>query len=322
MNLAVIMIVIIGTQGYIHLEGWSALDSFYMTLITLTTIGFGEIHTLSPNGRLFTIFLILFGLGIFTFTLSAIVKSALSVDFSARRRKRMHEKIKNLDNHAIVCGFGRMGKVICQELSKNGFPFVVIEQRDELIKDLADTNFLWIQGDAADEENLTDARVDRARFVVSMIDNDADGLYLILIARSLNPKIKTIVRANKPDARKRMILAGADKVILPFVMSGIKVAESVLNPAVEDFLDITGVNSDDGERLQLADIYVEADSRLLGKNLTNCGIDRDDLIIVGIKKSDSSFVFAPKADYSFEVGDCLIALGPRQSYNRVIEDLS
>jgi len=232
----------------------------------------------------------------------------------------MLSRIKALSGHSVVCGFGRMGRVICQELDKAGKPFVVIERKSEMVPLIEKLGYLYIEGDASADENLILAGGERARVIISMIDNDADGLYLALSARSLNAKAYIIVRANDETAKKRILRAGANKVILPVVMSGLKVAQSVINPAVEDYLDITGVQFDDKNRLQLADVVVRPESLIIGRNLLEMGEELGKVIVVGIRKKEGEFIFDPRSDYRFEVSDCLILLSTKESYTQAVKD--
>lgn len=316
----VIALAFIGTLGYMQIEGWSFFDALYMTVITLTTTGYQEVHSLSHNGRSFTIFLLMIGMGIVAYSITAIMSDIVNIDWTARRRKKVEKVIAEMKGHTIVCGFGRMGKVIAEELEAADHKFVIIEKCDKNIKELQEIGYLFIEGDATHDEILEKAGIQNAKVLVSMVDNDADGMYITLAARSFNPTIYIIVRANEEEARPKMIRAGADKVILPVVMSGVKVAQAVINPAVEDYLDLTGVNLvDKTGRYQLADIPVDAGTALVGKTLRNCGFKRDGLIIVGIKKEDGDFLFAPSADYPFHSGDKLIALGTKVHYDEVLK---
>ena len=315
----VIVVILLGTVGYSIIENWNLIDSFYMTIITLTTTGFGEVKPLSTEGRLFTTILIFVGVSIVAYVASTTMSTMFLDNFQYRRRKKMEKQISKLKGHTIICGYGRMGKVICEELMKSTKNIVVIEQDVKHIQELEESKIMWLGGNAAQDDILIKAGIANAKVLVSMIDNDADGLYLTLAARSFNPNIFLIIRANHEQAKTRIMRAGADKVVLPFVMSGKKVAQSVLNPNVEDLLDITGINDDDDkDRLQIVDINIKDGQDLIGKSLRNCGFKRQGLIIVGIKKIDGSFEFAPSADYHFNNGDCLIALGTKESYEEVI----
>ncbi|MGB0454991.1 MAG: potassium channel family protein [Bacteriovoracaceae bacterium] len=310
-----IALTLVGTIGFMTIEGWTFLESLYMTIITLTTIGYGEVKPLSEIGKIFNILLMCIGVGMATFTLTRFMAEILSIDFDKRRRAKMNKEVKKLSGHTIVCGFGRMGTVICQKLSHYGTPFVVIEKRPSLIEELKKTNYLFIEGDAANDDHLVEAGVQSAKALVSVIDNDSDGLYIALAGRSLNEKLFIIVRANEAKAKKRMIRAGANKVILPFIMSGQKVADTIMNPATEDLFDITeDVTKAEGSKIQLADLFVTKSSNLNGQTLKDMGDQLKNLIIIGIKDDQNDFTFKPDSTYQFKEGDCLIAMGPKKDY--------
>lgn len=302
---------------YSKIENLNFLDAIYMTVITLTTTGFGDITPSTDLGKVFTIFLLLVGVGLVTYSITAILSHIVSIDFSERRRLKMEQKIKLLSGHTIVCGFGRMGEVVCKKLKQEGVTFVVIEKKSKDISELKALKYNYILGDAAHDEILEKAEISKAKVLISVIDNDSDGLYIALAGRSFNPDIQIIIRANEPNAEKRMIRAGANKVILPFVMSGLRVAETAINPAVEDFLNIKrsdDVNAKD-ELVQLADLYVSDESTLIGQSLREIGPTIKDIIVVGIRKpSNHQFIFNPNGAYRFEDGDCLIVMSNQETY--------
>lgn len=310
-------VVLFGSFGYAELEGLAFADALYMTVITLTTTGYGDIVPKTEWGRHYTIYLLSVGMGVVTYSATTVVNYIINIDFSKRRREKMETKVGQLKDHTIVCGFGRMGEIICKKLQSEGVTFVVIEKDENLIQQLKNSSYLYVEGDAAHDEILEKVAVKNAGVLVSVIDNDADGLYITLAARSYNPKMQIIVRANEPSARKRMIRAGANKVILPYVMSGLKVAESVINPAVEDFLSLGELDSNgEGDIFQLADLYVTDQSSIIEKTIRQIGPALDKLIIVGIRKPDQSFLFSPRGDYIFQRGDCLIVLGDQDAYKK------
>lgn len=310
----------IGVSGYMLIEGWGFSDSLYMTIITLTTAGYSEVHQLSEGGRYFTMFLLVSGMGIVAYSAGVTMNYFLNIDFSKRRRDKMQKRINQLSGHTIICGFGRMGQVIASELFRENVDFVVIENNHELIERMKEKGYLWIEGDAAQEENLELAQIKNAKILVSMIDNDSDSLYISLSARSLNTKLQIISRAQDEVAKKRILKAGANKVVLPIVMSGLRVADLIINPAVEDFLDISDVNFTQSDRIQMSDMTVTADSMLVGGTLKEFGGRMNDLVIIGIKKEDKSFIFKPGSKYIFVKGDCLIAMGKKAAYENALKE--
>lgn len=315
-SLFIITIVGSGTLVYANLEDMELFDALYFSVITLTTTGYGDVVPKTPEGKRFTIYMLLMGVGALTYSISTILSYIASIDFTQRRRMKMEKKISNLEGHTIVCGYGRMGEIICKRLRDEGVRFVVIEKRDQLLTKVEELGYNHIVGDAAHDEILLKAGVEKAKVLVSVIDDDSDGLYIALAGRSFNKDMQIIVRANEKSAEKRILRAGADKVVLPYVMSGLNVAESVLNPAVEDFLSIKGMKGSHGEEvpIQLADLYVSEASDIIGKKLEDVGPTIEKMIIVGVRKPNNKFVFNPRGDYVFEEGDCMIAMGDQESY--------
>jgi voltage-gated potassium channel len=320
-SICILTIVLCGSFIYADIENMTFFDALYMTVITLSTTGYGDLVPKTVEGKAFTMVLLLMGVGVVTYSISTILSYITSIDFTQRRRIKMEKRVAKLEGHTIVCGFGRMGEIICKRLKEQKIDFVVIEKRDNLIEKLNEAGHEYIVGDAAHDDMLMKAGVEKAKVLVSVIDNDSDGLYIALAGRSFNKNLYIIVRANEKSAEKRMIRAGADKVVLPIVMSGLNVAESVINPAVEDLFNIKGMTSGKGEEvpIQLADLYIPKESSLINKRLEEVGPAMQELIIVGIRKANQDFIFNPRGDYSFSEGDCIIALGKQDSYLKTKE---
>lgn len=318
-----LLLVAAGTFGYSYLEGWNLHDSLYMTIITLTTTGFQEVHQMTESGRNLTMILLVMGMGIVAYSISVIMNDLLSINLETRRKKKMDKEISKLKDHTIICGFGRMGKIIAEEISKSHNNFLIIEKNTKILKQLEHTNFKYIEGDSTHDEVLVKAGIKNAKILVSMIDSDSDALYLALAARTFNPDLQIIVRASEEEARPKILRAGANKVVLPVLMSGIKVAQAILNPAIEDYFDLSGVSDyHKGDMYQLADINVMKHSKLVGKTIKECMFQPSGLVIVGIKKDNHEFIFSPRHDYKCEVGDVLLALGTKDSFNKVLESFN
>ena len=301
-------ILVVGTAGFCWIEHWSVFDSLYMTVITMTTTGFKEVHSLSDGGRLFTMALLFVSI-LFIGYLSTQVLNEFLNNVKNRGRARMDKRIAQMKNHTIVLGFGRMGQSVCAQFKEAKHPFIVIEKEERLLEALDKSGHLYLKGDAADDDNLRVARIEHAKHLVCVIDNESDGLFAAVAARSLNPKIRIVVRADHESTRKKMLLAGADEVVLPFLLSGRKVAQKILQPNVEDFLELGGADGRDQQRLEIFDIFVSEHPQLKAKSLRSCGLRREGLIVVGLRRPGGQFLFAPDADTKFADGDCLVALG-------------
>jgi len=308
-----------GVVGYQFVEGWDLGDAIYMTAITLTTTGYGEVKPLSPEGRMFTVCLLVMGLMTISFVSTMIANELLKYNLKDRKRSKMQKKISKLNGHTIVLGYGRMGKSIVSELEKAGFQFVIVEQADYLTKQLIETKYLWLEGSGADDELLQRAGIEKASHLVSAIDDEGDGLFAAVAAKALNPEIKVIVRADSEASRRKMLLAGADRVILPYTMSGIKVGQIITNPNIEDVIEVNKGDSEaDKKQLKILDIPVEEDSILNGQSLSSCGLSREGLMVVGVRREKEGFIFAPPSDLVFQVGDYVVAVGTMESCHRSV----
>lgn len=229
--------------------------------------------------------------------------------------KQIHEQ----KNHIIICGYGRMGRVICNELTQFKENFIIIESNPDAVKELENSDYLWLEGDATNDKTLITAGIDRAKTLVSMVDNDSDSLYISLAGRSLNDNLYIVSRASDEDAKLKILRAGADKVILPVLVSGLKAAQSIITPEVDDLLDIDGLNLNESNRVQVAEIPVTLSSKLYDSSLRDCGIKLGKVIVIGIRHKDESFTFVPESDYKFKNGDTLITLSTADSFNDVKE---
>ena len=312
-----IIIIATGTAGYMVIEGLPFFESLYMTVITITTVGFGEVRKLSVPGRVFTIILIFFGMGIIVYIVGlwtqAIVELQLST-FIGRRKLGL--QIKNIKDHYIVCGFGRIGKVICRELKSKNIPVLVIDNKPETRELLEAESIPYIIDDATSEDILLEAGIARARGLISVVASDSDNLFITLTARGLNPSTFIIARADDEKSEKKLKRAGADKVFLPYIIGGHKMAQSITKPAVTDFLEFTVHNRDMG--LEMEELNVSKDSRLNRLKLRDSGIRQEmDIIIVAIRKKTGEMAFNPSSETLIEAGDTLIALGKNDDLSRL-----
>ena len=305
-----LLIVGLGTRGYMIIEGWNFHDSLYMTMITLTTVGYREVRSLSLMGRYFTVFLLALSFGVGAYLVTAIMSGIMS-NFSHREERKMQRKLRYLENHTIILGFGRMGRRICKELADAKLKFVVMEKAKHHVDELRKTPYLWIEGDAADDTHLQRCNIAKARSLVCVIDNDADGLYTALAARSLNKDLYIIIRAESESSRKKILMAGADKVVLPYTLSAQKIAQSIIDPQVEDIMAVTsGIKGQYQTELKIMDISINEDSDLKGKPLHACGFAKEDMMVIGIKKKDQPFQFSPSQETCVQSGDTVVVLFP------------
>lgn len=312
-------IIAFGIAGYMGIEGWNFLDSLYMTIITLSTVGYKEVGELSSGGRLFTIILIISGVGTMLYALSAGAKSLLEGEIQGIfGRRRLEKKIKELRDHYIICGYGRMGKIICKELKGRHMKFTIIEKQPDILKEEED--ILLFEGDATKDEMLKKVGIERAKGLVSVLPTDAENLYVVLSARVLNPDLFIVARAGEEGSEQKLLRAGADRVISPYHIGGLRMAQTIIKPAVVDFIEFaTKTGNID---LQMEEIPIQEGSHLIGLTLDECGIGKElGIIIVAIKRSTGDMKFNPTFRSTVKAGDTLIALGEIAKL-KILEDMS
>jgi len=298
-----------GTLGYVVIEGWSPWDAFYMTVITVTTVGYGEVHPLSQAGRVFTVFVLLTGVGAFFYAFTAFMTLLAEGDFLQRREeKRLSRMLDDLKEHFIVCGFGRMGEIIAHEFARQGVPFVVIERNPERMHLAMDQGFLAVEADASNEDTLKRVRIDSARGFVAAVGTDAENVYAVLSARLLKPDLFIVGRAETDDARTKLKRAGADRVISPYHLGGLQLAQTALRPAVVDFVQLA--TSSDNMDLNLEQVHIQKGSSLAGRSLVDAGLrQRFGVVVVGIRRADGRMDFNPEPETAMRPGDDLVVLG-------------
>ncbi|MEK7196901.1 MAG: NAD-binding protein, partial [Nitrospirota bacterium] len=298
-----IFVVAVGSAGYMVIEGWNCIDSLYMTIITIASVGYREVHDLSPNGRIFTIILIIGGVGSVAYTLTTVAKIVLEGEIKEIfGRKRLEKKIKELKNHYIVCGYGRMGKIICRELREKSIRFAVIEKKLDIPEERDD--ILILEGDATKDEILKEAGIEKAKGLISVLPTDAENLFVVLSARELNPNLFIVARAGEEGSEQKLIRAGADRVVSPYHIGGLRIAHTVLKPAVVDFIEFATKSGNID--LQMEEITIQDASALAGQTLDECGIGRDlGIIVVAIKKTSGDMQFNPTYKTAIKTGDTL-----------------
>jgi voltage-gated potassium channel len=310
---ALIMLIVVlsfGTSGYMFLEHSSFMDSLYMTMITISTIGYGEIFPLSTKGRIFTMVLILVGVGLVMFMFSKITEAVVEGELRAiYGRLNMKKKVTELNDHYIICGFGRIGRVICDLLKEANKPFVVVENSPKVIRELSDLNYLFLDGEASSDEMLLKAGVKRAKGLISVVSSDADNVYITLSARGLNNDLYIMARSSGTDGGETKLLrAGANRVISPYYIGACRMAQHILRPTVTDFIDLT---LDSGELgLRMEELSVSDHGRIVNKTLMDSNIRRDfNLIVVAIKRAQGEMLFNPNPTSMILKNDTLIVLG-------------
>lgn len=301
------VIVALGTAGYAVLEDWRILDALYMTVITLTTVGFQEVRPMSDTGRIFTIIFVAFGVGVLAYSVNTGVRVIFEGEIQkAFGRRKLEKKIRSLKNHYIICGYGRMGHVICGELKAEKQPFVVIEKEPQELD--SDDDTLFIHGDATRDDILRAAGIEQAVGLVSVLSTDAQNLYVVLSARGLNPDLTIVARAGEEGSEQKLLRAGADRVVSPYHIGGTRIAHTILKPDVVDFLEFATRTGN--IELQMEEIRVEDGSRIAGVTIDEYGIGRKlGVIVVAIKRSDGTMKFNPTSKTAIKSGDVIIALG-------------
>jgi voltage-gated potassium channel len=313
-----VLLVIVGTLGYYFIESdYTLFDALYMTIITLSTIGYGEVHTLSTAGRVFTIFLILGGVFTIFYAATEVIRTVVGGEIQdTLGRRRMERSLAELQNHLIVCGYGRMGRLVCEEFSQNKLPFVIIEKQAELLEDFNLPHGIPIHGDATADEILRRAGIDRARALVSVVASDADNLYITMSGRLLNEKLLIVSRAADAGSEQKLLRGGANRVVSPYRIGGSRVAQAVLRPTVVDFIELA--TRTEHFDLQLEEAQVAPRSTLAGKPLRESQIRQElGIIIVAIKKTSGKMVFNPSPDAVLDPGDILVAIGDRPRLDRL-----
>jgi len=315
-------ILCFGTVGYMVIEKWNVLDALYMTVITITTVGFGEIRPISEPGRIFTIVLIFFGIGIVAYILGLVAQTMVVFQMTKiLGRRKLGLKKKSMKDHYIICGYGRIGKTICQELVSSDIPVLVVDMEQEIKLQLEEAGIPYILDDATNEEILVEARIDRAKGLVSVVSSDADNLFITMTARGLNPDLFIITRTDDEKNQKKFLRAGANRVFLPYVIGGQRMAHTIVKPAVMSFLELTV--HDRNIALEMEELLVQEGSRLAGANLVESGIRQElNIIIVAIRKSEGEMIFNPSSQTRMEKGDTLIALGHKRDLEKLKRILS
>jgi voltage-gated potassium channel len=313
----IFLVIVIGVFGFHFIENWPLFDSLYMTVITIFTVGFKEVRDLSPLGRVFTIFIILGGVGtvLFAFTKAAEIVFEGGMRKFWRRRK-MEKGLENLKDHYIICGYGRMGKIVSERLHEENLPFVIIENNTVKIDDLrSERKYLFIPGDATQEEILLQAGIKKARALAALLPSDADNLYLVLTVRLICPSLFVLSKVVDDEAEKKIIQIGANKVVSTYRLSGLKIAQGLIRPAVVDFMDLIIRRKE--LSLYMEEYTTKKDSILIDKTIAELNIrQRANVIVVAVKKPGKDILFNPPSNFNIAAGDTLLVLGDEQGIKR------
>ncbi len=307
-----LIIATIGATGYMLIERWSFLDSFYMVVITLFTIGFNEAHPLSPAGKIFTMFIAVSGVGTAIYAAGRAVEIIVEGEMSGyQKRKRMDRKISEMRQHYIICGYGRVGHQVAQAFETARVPYVVIDTKSETTAQLEPRGIPHITGDATSDDILMEAGIGTAKGLVACSDSDVDNVYVTLSARALNPSLRIVARAGIRDTEKKLKMAGADRVISPYFISGMRMAALATRPVTSDFLDL--VSHGGQVEFSLHEMAISEHSPLVGKSLEQADIrGKSGALVLAIRNADESFNLQPKASSKIEMGCILVVLGTQE----------
>jgi voltage-gated potassium channel len=309
--------LLIGTIGFVLIEHYSWFEGFYMTLNTVTTIGYQELRPLSHAGRVFNSFLILFGVSALFISFGAMTQTVIELElqdrYGKRRKKHM---IDQLRNHFIVCGFGRVGRNASYEIQQARAPFLVMDRSEQRVARAIAAGMLAVVADATSDDNLRQAGVLRARGLIAALPSDAENLFIILSAKALNPGLTVVTRASEEEAGEKLRRAGADTVFTPYAMAGRQLADALLRPHVVEFLDFAGSNIAGG--ITTEQVCVRPGTPLAGKTITKLPeLYRGDVILLAIRRQAGETIFNPPPESQIYAGDYLIVMGERPSLQKL-----
>jgi voltage-gated potassium channel len=306
------LMLLIGTAGFRLLEGYSLFDAFYMTLITITTVGYQEVRPLSHSGRIFNSFLIFFGVSAMFIAVGAMTQTIIELQlqdrYGERRKKRA---IMRMKDHHIVCGFGRVGRNAAFELQRAGASFLVIDRNEQRVERAEQAGMTAIRADATRDESLREAGVERARGFIAALATDADNVFVILSAKTLNPRLTVVTRASEEDAEEKLRRAGADTVFSPYSMAGHRLAQALVRPHVVQLLDFESQAV--GLDVTMEQLRVPSDSELPARRLGDLVPRGGRLIVLAVGKSDGKMIFNPPVEMEVAPGDVLIVMGEQPS---------
>ncbi|MBZ5695781.1 MAG: potassium channel protein [Acidobacteriia bacterium] len=311
------VVVLTGTVGFHVIENWSWFDGFYMTLTTMTTIGYGEIHPLSRDGRIFNSFMIVASVLAGGFVIATFTQTLLEFEFGkALGRRRMERELAKLSGHYIVCGAGRVGRTVARQLKERGQTCVIIERDPARARWAEDEKVPVIIGNASSEENLQKAHIDTAKGFIAAVSTDAENIYIVLTARGLRPDLQIIARASEEEATSKLLRAGASRVLSPYHFIGHRMVQLLLHPNVLDFVDAAFGR----ERLdfEIGEVKIDGKSGLVGKKLADSAIPKQaGVIVLALRHADGKMTFNPPPESVIRADDCLIVIGGDEQLKRL-----
>ena len=315
--LMLIGIIGLGTCGYYFVEHMPLFESFYMTIITLSTVGFSEVIPLSQAGRTITVIIIILGISVGAYTIGmlfrALVEGELVKIFG---RRKVQKQVSVLKNHFIICGFGRIGRIVCSELAADDFDFVVIEQDPSVIEHIEALKYLYLEMDATTEEALMQAGIMEAKGIGTAVNSDANNVFITMTAKSLRPDVFVLARASEEQNEPKLFRAGATRVVSPYLIGGRRIAQMLKKPTVVDFIDIAMMGTHLG--LMMEEAKIGDNSSLIGKTLIDSQLRKDfGAIIVAIKKLSGDMVFSPMPSETLEAGDVIVIIGKKEDLKRM-----
>lgn len=302
-----------GTLGYIVIEGWSVWDAYYMTMISITTVGYKEVHPMSRAGELFTTLVLTLGVATVLYTFSTFMARLVEGDLHGRWLNRRRARMLNeLAQHFIICGFGRIGRIIAGEFARQDIPFVIVERNGERVREALELGYLSVEADASNEMVLQRVRIGYARGLIAAVSTDAENVYTVLTARLLRPDLFIISRAETDDAKSKLQRAGADRVISPYHIGGLQLAQTALRPAVVDFVQIA--TSSENLELNMEQVKIGDSAELSGKSLVDAALrQRFGVVVVAIQRADGKMEFNPEPETPMQPGDHLVVLGKTEN---------
>lgn len=316
----IVIIVAAGAAGYMIIAGFSAIDAIYMAVITVSTVGFGEVHPLGPGGRIFTIILIVTGVGTVFYMLATAAELVLEGQLREfLGESAMQRRIHQLENHVIICGFGRFGRVVAEEMIRHAVPIVVIDPNPTLVPEFERLGVLHVSASALEDEILAEAGVRTARAIVVATGSDADNVYITLSAREQNAAIRIHARGESDAGLRRLRQAGADQVVSAYQRGGMRVAAQILRPAVVDFLELATPGR--GDEVDLEEIRIGGASRMVGKTVEALEHESARLRIIAIKRGDAPISIVPDPKMVLQPEDHLVVIGTREGLKTLAEEL-